>query len=166
MAAQEAQQLIIDAPAVAPERRRRPVVALAALALFAAAVATTATGRPSTFASLARVHGKGHASDDGAGALTIDDVVVSVDDATVAYTSVPTQLSVRNAPMPGPAPTPAVTPIPGTPVPTSVVTNSTAYDCPSTCSNNTCTHFYDTYGYSCHTMESEYGCDCSGCACS
>ena len=157
-------QLIIDAPAVAPARRRRPVVvALVAAGVLLFAATAASTSPRARVAMLVKGHGH-----DGSGPVddSVDDVVLSVDDASVVYTSVPTQMSVRNAPMPGPAPTPAVTPIPGTPVPTSVVTNTPSYDCPSTCESNTCSHYYETYGYSCHTMESEYGCDCSGCACS
>ena len=74
-------QLIIDAPAVAPARRRRPVVvALVAAGVLLFAATAASTSPRARVAMLVKGHGH-----DGSGPVddSVDDVVLSVDDASV-----------------------------------------------------------------------------------
>ena len=38
-------------------------------------------------------------------------------------------------------------------------------ECPSTCYNADCEYWVETDGDTCEILESQYGCDCSGCDC-
>merc|ERR1712054_600126 len=84
----------------------------------------------------------------------------------------------KPAPGPGPKPTGKSTfTKPGKPISTKPVhtytkpkttfksTKPPSKDCPATCHGHTCDHWIEEVSYTCDSLESNYDCDCGGCAC-